>query len=225
MTPYYDQDGIQIFHGDCRNVLPTIAPETVGLVLTDPPYGIGYQKMRGSSTRNSKLLPGLNGRRFVPIHGDDQPFDPTPLLTFPRVILWGANNFADKLPPSKGWIVWDKRPGLPPICNGDCELAWTNITGAVRRFEHKWDGINRASERAQKHLHPTQKPVALFIWILSRWSKPSDLILDPYMGSGPVAAACQQLGRRYVGVDLEEAYCEIAVKRLQQSVMQFEGVA
>jgi site-specific DNA-methyltransferase (adenine-specific) len=80
----------------------------------------------------------------------------------------------------------------------------------------------KASEKDQRRVHPTQKPVALMRWILEKYSKPNDLILDPYVGSGPIAAACHQMGRRYIGIDIVETYCSIAVKRLQQSVLPLE---
>lgn len=223
MTPYYSRDGIVIYHADCRDVLPTLEPSTVDLVLTDPPYGIGWK------TDYRSKDDGMNPRRHswpskqhAPIHGDDEPFDPAPLIAYGKCVLFGANNYADKLPPSNGWLVWSKTEGQPPDSSGDCELAWTNITGAVRRYRHLWHGYQRQSEIG-KHIHPTQKPVALFLWILGQWTKPGDLILDPYMGSGPVAAACHQLGRKYIGIEIEERYCEIAVKRLQQAVLPLTG--
>jgi site-specific DNA-methyltransferase (adenine-specific) len=87
-------------------------------------------------------------------------------------------------------------------------------------FTHLWNGYNRDSEIGY-HVHPTQKPVALFRWCLDRPTLPGDLILDPYMGSGPIARACHEMGRRYIGIEIEERYCEIAAKRLAQGVLSF----
>ena len=217
MTPYYDEDGITIYHADCRDVLPTIDPMSVNLVLTDPPYGIRIVDNNGHI--------GI-GRRspspsHLPIAGDDKPFDPSPLLLFGRCVLWGANHYADKLPPSGGWIVWDKDLGLNQNNFSDCELAWSNLSAGVRCFRHLWKGVLRDSEIGW-HVHPTQKPVSLMRWILERWTQPGDLILDPYMGSGPVGKAALDLGRRYVGIEIEERYCEIAVQRLAQGVLEFK---
>lgn len=206
-TPYYDQDGITIYHTDCCDILPAIEPSTVNLVLTDPPYGMAYKPKRGAD--GSK-------RWSEGVRGDRKPFDPTQILSYERVICFGANWYADKLPPSGGWIVWDKTPkGIKEgFMYSHAELAWTNLMGRVQKFSLQWGGEARDHE---PHLHPTQKPVALMRWIIERWTEPGDLVLDPYMGSGPVAQACSELGRRYIGIELDEQYCEVAVKRLQQA--------
>jgi site-specific DNA-methyltransferase (adenine-specific) len=139
-------------------------------------------------------------------------------------ILWGAQYYADKLPPSRSWLVWDKRDATGSNDNADCELAWTNLNIPARLFHHLWNGVCRASEVGELVLHPTQKPVALMRWCLLRANlKPGDLVLDPYMGSGPVAQACKELGLRYIGIELVVAYCEIAARRLSQEVLDLEA--
>ena len=215
MTPYYDRDGITIYNADCADVLPDIHPNRVHLVLTDPPYGINWD----TDYHGRKMGNRTASNTFAPVHQDDQPFDPRPLLAFGRCVLFGANHYADKLPPSAGWIVWDKDLGLNTSDLSDCELAWTNVTGGVRAFRHLWKGMLKDSERTQRRVHPTQKPVSLMRWILDMWTHPGQLILDPYMGSGPVAQACHEMGRRYLGIEIVEEYCEIAVKRLAQGVL------
>jgi site-specific DNA-methyltransferase (adenine-specific)/modification methylase len=213
---YYDLDGITIHHANCADVMVT--PSDVALLLTDPPYGIAYK----SSATRSVLA---TSRAAVEIVGDDKPFDPSWLLQYPRIVLWGANHYADKLPPSSSWVVWDKLNGLTSDRDigfndsSDCELAWTNIGGPARIFSHRWIGMLRDSERDRTGWHPTQKPVALMSWILRAWTKPGDLVYDPYMGSGPVAEACHLAGRRYVGVEMNEGYCEKAASRLAQGVL------
>ena len=221
-TPYYEQDGITIYHGDCRDILPLIEPGSVDLVLTDPPYGMNldtnYSSLAGT-TKWKAVKGDYAGKEYARVAGDDAPFEPALILSFGRpTILFGADHYSDKLPPSRGWIVWDKREELGSNMLSDAELAWTNIATPTRIYRHKWLGYMRASE-VGKHLHPTQKPVTLMRWILGKWSNPSGLVLDPYMGSGPVARACADTGRRYIGIELEERYCEIAAKRLQQSVL------
>jgi site-specific DNA-methyltransferase (adenine-specific)/modification methylase len=155
-------------------------------------------------------------------HCRDKPFDPTHLLQFGRVVLFGGNHFADRLPPTPSWIIWDKRDGITSNDNADCELAWTNLGGPARLYRHMWNGMIKASERDKRRVHPTQKPVALMAWIIGNHTQPGDLILDPYMGSGPVARAAADLGRRYIGIEIEERYCEIAARRLEQSVLPLE---
>jgi DNA modification methylase len=226
MEPYYQREGISIYLGDCRDVLPTLDAGSVDLVLTDPPYGIAERTDRKARKRGS--LAGCND--FPAIAGDGEPFDPAHLLRFRRLVLFGANHYAERLPPSPAWIIWDKRAGTTSKRgdafndNGDAEMAWTNLGGPVRVISHLWMGMLKASERDDKRVHPTQKPVALFHRIISEHTAPNDLILDPYMGSGPVAAAAKAMGRRYLGIEIEERYCEIAVRRLQQEVLPLAGI-
>ncbi len=204
--PYYDEDGITIYHGDCRDVLPIIEPADVDLVLTDPPYGINYRS-------------GPYWDHAI-VAGDDAPFDPRYLLdTFRCLLLFGANNFTRWLPVG-GWVVWDKRDAVSRRLPGsDGEMAWTNLHSQIRIIKHLW---MPHTMRDEPLLHPTQKPAALMRYILGEWSKPDDLILDPYMGSGPIAQACYDMGRRYVGIEIEERYCEIAVQRLSQQVLTLD---
>ena len=215
MVPYYDRDGIVIYHARCEDVLPSIDPADVDLLLTDPPYGINLNT--DTATRfGAKKFPGKVRER---VHGDSESFDPATLLNYPRAVLFGANHYASKLPDTTSWIVWNRESG--DSNTADAELAWTNLGGTVRMFSHLWNGLCRQSEIGY-HVHPTQKPVALMRWIIDRWTKPGDLVLDPYMGSGPVAQACHELGRRYIVIELVEDYCAIAVSRLSQQTLALE---
>lgn len=213
IQPYYKDDYATIYHGDCCEILPQI--EKVDLVLTDPPYGMAYNH---GKTTNRKWDSRHHG---VAITGDDAPFDPVVFLGFPQVVLWGANYYADKLPPSRGWLVWQKRPNMKPNDFSDCELAWTNQPMPVRCFSHMWNGVLRDSEVAQKTLHPTQKPIALMRWCLSFFPE-AKTILDPFMGSGATLRAAKDLGLQSIGIEIEEKYCEIAAERLRQEVFDFE---
>jgi DNA modification methylase len=212
-TPYFDDgNGIVIYHGDCRSILPSLAAAAVDLVLTDPPYGIDLD----TDYANGKHRDGTIHDRIA---GDSEPFDPSHLLTFKRLILWGANCYADKLPPSPVWLSWDKvtQNGLN-LRIAEHELAWTNCISRPRVFRHMWSGGYRASERSTAY-HPSQKPVALMQWCLSLVKNTSS-VLDPYMGSGPVLEAAKRLGHRAIGIELSERYCEIAARRLSQEVLQ-----
>lgn len=204
-TPYYSEDGITIYHGDAREILPSIT--SADLVLTDPPYGIGLTF--GGIAKTTKVTDA--------VYGDDEPFDPTPLLRFPKVIIFGANYFAARLPVDGGWLVWDKVTVDVVSVMGDAELAWTNFVPKVRVFRHMWNGGYRASERGFS-VHPTQKPVALMRWCLSL-APDTKLVLDPYMGSGPVLRAAKDAGIQAIGIEIEERYCEIAAKRLIQQTL------
>lgn len=213
MKPYYERNGIVIYHGDCREILPSIKAD---VVVTDPPYGVSERTARQTAGR-SKLAVCND---FAPVFGDDKPFDPVPWTAWP-CILWGANHYANRLPASPTWLVWDKREGQGPNDNADCELAWSNRGGPARLFHHYWKGMLRASERDQPRLHPTQKPVALMRWCIEMM--PDGVLLDPFMGSGTTLRAAKDLNRRAIGIEIEERYCEIAAKRLAQEVLQWDG--
>jgi site-specific DNA-methyltransferase (adenine-specific) len=216
LKPYYQDEYATIYHGDCREILPQLAP--VDLVLTDPPYGTNnncdYTRFSGGQRKNATLR---QGRVWDSVSGDNEPFDPGFLLNFPNVVIWGANNFSDRLP-AGAWLVWDKKhPGLEGKFMSDCEVAWKKGGCGVFLFRHVWDGFNRASEKG-KHFHPTQKPVALFRWCLSLFPK-ANTVLDPFMGSGTTLRAAKDLGLKSIGIEIEEQYCEIAAKRLLQEVL------
>jgi len=214
MKPYYEENGIVIYNADCRELLPSLPK--VDLVLTDPPYGIGF-------VHHAKNIPHATRFSEIPVIGDDVAFDPAFLLNSGRhLILWGANHYADKLPASPGWLVWDKREDVGSKDMGDCELAWSSFGGSVRKFDHLWDGFNKRSERGIPRVHPTQKPIALMKWCMVQAPDACSAILDPFMGSGTTLRAAKDLGRKAIGIEIEERYCEIAVKRLSQQVLDFE---
>lgn len=197
--------------GDCRDVLAAMTLGADSLVIGDPPYGVSERTDRKAKGR-SKLA---ECNDFAPVIDDDKPFDPAPFLGLPRVVLWGANHFGSRLPDASCWLAWDKRDGISSNDNADCELAWTNLPGPARLFTHRWNGMIKASEKDQRRLHPTQKPVALMRWIIERWSKPGDLIIEPYAGSAPAGVAALQTGRRYLGVELSPDYFNTACERLR----------
>lgn len=225
-APYYERDGITIYHSRCEDIIPHVAPSSVDLLLTDPPYGISVVQ-RNNRARNGDFKPGhVEGtwKSWEYVEGDDECFDPRPLMAYEKIALFGANNFAHLLPPSQSWIVWDRLNGATPHMNADAELIWTNLGGTIRSYRQCWRGFSRENDSLEPnhHVHPTQKPVNLMMWLIEKYTKPDDLIFDPYMGSGPIAHACHLLGRRYIGVELVESYCAVAVRRLQQSVMRLE---
>lgn len=219
MRAYYQDDWVTLFHARCEAVLPMLPiPD---LVIADPPYGMGQAAQK--RTRRAKHDQWKDGE-WRSMQGDNEPFDPSHLLHYPRLVLFGANHYADRLPASRSWLVWDKRDGVAPDDNADAELIWTNIDGVVRMYRQCWRGFaRRGVEQAQKHLHPTQKPVALMKWIIERYTKPGDLIIDPYAGSGPVLVAAKELGRRAIGCEIELQYCQTAAARLYQDVFDLQA--
>ena len=211
-TPYYDEGGITIYHADCRDILPHLPK--VDLVLTDPPYGINENAHRVAS--RGKLAPTIDYGDF---EWDAEPASKEEIeLTLAAAkyaIIWGGNYF--HLPPQRGWFVWDK---LNSGNFADCELAWTNLNISVRLFRHMWNGMLRDSERDIQRVHPTQKPIALMKWCQT-WgeARTAKTVLDPFCGSGSVLRAAKDLGRKAIGIEIEEKYCEIAVRRLAQEVL------
>ena len=224
VKPYYEHNGIVIFNCDCREILPTLGP--VDLVLTDPPYGVNANTRTASTGRHNGGSFGLSGSRdYPPVFGDDSHFDPAHLIGSGKCILWGANHYG-ALPAASKWLVWDKRCGGTPDDNADCELAWTNLRGPARIHRQVWRGFFReGAENAAKcgaKLHPTQKPIALMKWCIGLAGAVQSVI-DPYMGSGTTLEAAKALGLQAIGIEIEEAYAEIAAKRLSQEVLDFGG--
>jgi site-specific DNA-methyltransferase (adenine-specific) len=199
-SPYYQKDGVTIYHGDCRDILPSLS----GDIISDVPYGIGL-KFGGVGCKTAD--------KNNPVLGDEVPFDPSHLLGFNKIVLWGANHYSSKLPDTNGWLVWDKstRPAVSVF--SEAELAWTNCLERVYVYRHLWSGAYRQSEQGY-HVHPTQKPVSLMRWVIDL-VKP-ELIIDPYMGSGSTIQAAKDFGIPAIGIELEEKYCRVAVKRLAQ---------
>lgn len=214
MKPYYHDEaaGITIFHGDCREIAPTLR---YSVVISDPPYGINYNG--DGAVGQSKHLES-HRRQTAAVANDSKPFDPAPWISHP-FILWGANNFSNRLPDLRCWLCWDKvtRNGLN-LRIAECEFAATNCVGRSRVFRHMWSGAFRADERGDA-FHPTQKPIALMQWCISLPGVPSGMILDPFMGSGSTLVAAKLEGRRCIGIELDERYCETAANRLAQGVL------
>jgi len=182
-----------------------------GAIVSDPPYGVKERTARKTNGRSN----ACSSIDFEPVHGDDRPFDPTPLMAFDECVLFGANHYADRLTPSARWLIWDKREGGTSDDNADCEIAWTNLRGPARLFHHKWRGMIKASERSERRVHPTQKPIALMEWCLGFIK--SDTIIDPYMGSGTTGVACVNLGRKFIGIEISPEYFAIAKDRIAQA--------
>jgi site-specific DNA-methyltransferase (adenine-specific) len=215
MNPPVTIGNATLYHADCLDILPTLGK--VDAVVTDPPYGIALPTDFWRRGRSNLAM----CNNYPAVIGDDTHFDPAPILALDvPTVLWGANYYADKLPPSGGWLVWDKeRPD--DLDQATCELAWTNCVKGVRRFRYLWNGMMKAGEWNESY-HPTQKPVALMKWVLTlRWlPKSGATVLDPFMGAGSTGVACVRTGRRFIGIELDEAYFNLAVKRISDTQLQ-----
>jgi len=193
--------GCDLYLGDCLSIMPLLGK--VDCVVADPPYGIGYI-----------------GDGYKPIHGDDKMFDPSFLLEWP-CIIWGANNFCQKLPEIGGWLCWDKRvtEAADGLRGSPFELAWTSIPRKYKILRLQHGGVRNADGEGIKRVHPTQKPIALMKWCLG-FLPDAETILDPFMGSGTTLVACTKLGRKGIGIELDPDYFEIACKRVQAAYDQ-----
>lgn len=205
--PYYQDDLVTIYHGDCREWMPE-----ADVIVTDPPYGIGWRPR--VTHRNGPWV-------------DDVAFDPSPFLSIGKAhLFWGANHFAHLLPSSPAWLAWVKRP-IDGDFNSDkrsystMELAWTDFATGARFHAQVWDGGKRAGRPVNREFnHPAQKPMELMLWCVAM--APPGTILDPFMGSGTTLAAAKELGRKSIGIEIEERYCEIAAQRCSQEVLGLE---
>lgn len=207
----------QVIHGDCLEVLKTLPDDVAAAIVSDPPYGVAERTLRLTAGRSN----AAESIDHAPIYGDSQPFDPSPWLGYQRVILFGANHYANRLPNASCWLVWDKREAGTPDDNADCEMAWTNLGGPARLFHHLWRGMIKASERDQVRLHPTQKPVELMCWCIQRLRlAPNSLVVDPYCGSGTTGVAAIREGMRFLGIEREAQYVEIARRRIADAAAQ-----
>lgn len=237
MKAYYEEDGIVIYHGDCREVLARDAAlrtgrSTYDLLLTDPPYGLGQgnKRQRGGGGASMQMTGMFAGqpRKAQGEYGPDSPWDnelaPEGVAIARSLCRWqiifGGNYYS--LPATSCYLVWDKDNGATDFA--DCELAWTNLKRAVRKLTYRWNGMLQEPGVPRTHReHPTQKPEAVIRWALMQAPADCQTILDPFMGSGTTLVAAKRLGRKAIGIELEEKYCEIAAKRLVQGALDLFG--
>ena len=206
---------ITLYNCDCMEYLRTLPDNAFDLAVVDVPYGI---KEDGSKNHTRGKI--AVAKDYHPFAGGDKNAPPVKYFTeLKRVsrnqIIWGANHFIENIPNanSSSWIVWDKDNGDNDFA--DCELAWTSFKSAVRKFKWRWAGmLQEDMKNKQKRIHPTEKPIALYKWILQNYAKEGDKILDTHLGSGSIAIAAHDLGFELTGMELDPIYYEAAKKRL-----------
>ena len=212
-----------LYCGDCLDILPGL--KGIDAVVTDPPYGIGY--VHGGGGRGITANRNLN-----PIRGDDRPFDPAPILELDKssnhivqIVLWGADHFKERLPKGGTFLCWDKSCGMGPAdIFSDAEYAWTNRKNARCIYRQLWKGAMRSGDGGsskEKRHHPSQKPVELMRWCLETARIGlGKTVLDPYMGAGSTGVACVTSGRKFVGVEADPEYFDIACQRVEKAQQQ-----
>ena len=191
---------------DCMELLKQTPDKFYGLCICDPPYGIGE-----SGDKNHSRTKLARAKDYKAFSGNDK--EPPPVGYFLELfrvsqnqIVFGANHFISRMPlDSSSWIVWDKENGENDFA--DCELAWTSFSGAVRQFTFRWAGMLQGNmSNKESRIHPTQKPVALYEWLLTHYAKQGDRILDTHLGSGSSRIAAYNLGFDFVGCEIDKDY-------------------
>lgn len=214
----------KLYNCDCMELMAQIPDKYFELAIVDPPYGIGYdQKAFKSAGKRSK-----NGaapkKKYHASNWDSASPDNNYFSELFRVsrnqIIFGANHFISKIPfDSSCWIVWNKDNGN--TCFADAELAWTSFASPVRLFKYTWNGMLQENMKAKEYrIHPTQKPVALYEWLLSKFADKGDKILDTHAGSASSLVACHNMGFDFVGCEIDEEYYRLANERLQAAQQQ-----
>jgi DNA modification methylase len=216
-------EGVTLHLGDCREIAAALSKKCA--VVSDPPYGMDYDTdstrfTGGQAPHNRERGDGRSDRTII---GDDEEFDPTPWLEYPEVILWGSNHYARRVPIGTT-LIWLKRyPEHYGSFLSDAEIAWQSGGGGVYAF-HAPDSIGRrrleftGSAFGKDTAHPFQKSIALMEWCIKRVK--ADLILDPYMGSGTTGVAAIRIGRKFIGIEIEPKYFDIACRRIEKELSQ-----
>ena len=199
-----------------------VGNEIINLVLTDPPYGV-----RSVDRRTGHI--GSGSKVYAETIGDTNTDMAREHYRIIRVIcnnliIWGGQNFTDFLPKSSGWIFWDKLKNTDKLSFGDGELAWSNITTKIMKYTFRWNGFCRAGDKSlNEKIHPNQKPVELHMKILEDFTKPGDIVLDCFGGSGTTLIACEMTGRKCLMMEISPEYCDVIISRFRKLMPMFEA--
>lgn len=218
----------QIILADCMDVMRDIPDKYFDLAIADPPYGLGEDSENLSRSFNKDGTARINPKWNNPKpknYGVKNWDKESPAVEYfnelirvsKNQIIWGANHFISKIPyDSSGWIFWDKRNGNSDFSDG--ELAWTSFNKGLRKFSWLWNGFQK--EKPEIRIHPTQKPVALYRWLLLNYAKTGDKIIDTHSGSGSCACACYLEGFDFLAIEKDPDYYAASVRRLEELTSQ-----
>lgn len=203
---------ITLHNMDCMELLRNTPDKFYDLAIVDPPYGIGANKMTLGNGKKKIFRGSQDWDSEIP--------KPEYFSELKRVsknqVIWGGNYMTEHLKHTSAWLFWDKGTGENDFADG--ELAWTSFDGALRKITKSWVGSN--AKDGLDRIHPTQKPIYLYSWILKRYAKEGDKILDTHLGSGSIAIACHDYKFELTGCEIDKDYFEAAVKRLKNHVAQ-----
>lgn len=206
---------------DCMELMAGLRDKEIDLAIVDPPYGIGEN---GSKNYTRGLL--AKPKNYKAFHGEDLSAPNKEYFTelfrvSKNQIIFGTNHFIENLPyqNSPCWIIWDKDNGETDFA--DFEMAWTSFNSAARKFKYRWNGMLQEDMRNKEiRIHPTQKPVALYKWLLQNYAKPGQIILDTHVGSGSSLCAFEDLGFDYIASELDPDYYKTSFERVQKHIAQ-----
>ncbi|MCM1235325.1 MAG: site-specific DNA-methyltransferase [Ruminococcus flavefaciens] len=210
----------RLYNLDCKQAMKQIPDKYFELAIVDPPYGIGENGTKNHT--RSKLAKSKDYKSYA--GNDSAPPDEEYFRELFRIsqnqVIFGANHFISKIPyDSSCWIVWDKENGNNDFA--DCELAWTSFKSAVRIFRFRWSGMLQGDMKNKEiRIHPNQKPVPLYQWIIGRWAKPGDKIIDTHAGFGSCLVAAYRASHKFLGFELDKDYFTAADKRLRDEMAQ-----
>lgn len=207
---------VTLHQGDCLEFLKTLDPSTVDAVITDPPYGMGWDT---DSTRyTGSKWPGRGRADWGVVRGDAEPFDPSPWLGFARVVLWGANHYAGRLPVGTTLVWVKKHEESFGTFLSDAEVGWMKGGHGVYCYARPASNQTKRTEGGGVSLHPTQKPIGLMVWCIDKLKlAPGMTVLDPYMGSGTTGVACVKAGLNFIGCEIDPKHFATAERRIEEA--------
>ena len=213
-------DKITITNEDNMLLMARYPDNYFDLAIVDPPYGINESNKQRKNTPSKKWKSAKNDIQYLKKEWDNNIPNKEYFNELFRIsknqIIWGGNYMTEFLPPKMGWIFWDKKTGDSDFSDG--ELAWTSFDKALRKFEWLWSGFKK--QQPEERTHPTQKPVALYKWILDKYAKEGDKILDTHLGSGSIAIACHDYGFDLTACELDKEYYDKAMQRITNHTNQ-----
>lgn len=214
----------QLYNMDCLEAMKQFPDKYFELAIVDPPYGIGESSKKRENTTTEKWKnpkPKQHNPKDWDSGSPSQEYFDELFRVSENQIIWGANYFTDKInKPSMGWVFWDKKNGNSDFSDG--ELAFTSFNKGLRKFEWLWNGFQK--EKPEERFHPTQKPIALYKWLLMNYAKQGDKILDTHVGSASSLLACYDMGFDYIGFEIDRDYYDMAQKRIEENKAQIRMV-
>ena len=222
--PCYRLPFLSLFHADCMEIMKQYPDKYFGLCIVDPPYGIGMDKTHFKTKSSNSKPTDYNAKDWDSAIPNKEYFAEL-MRVSKNQIIWGGNYFVENLTNSSCWLVWDKDNG--DSIHADCELAWTSFKTGVRKIKWLWHGMRQQNmKNKETRIHPTQKPIALYDWILKNYAEPNQKLLDTHFGSGSIALAVDKANRldkmnlHLTACEIDKEYIDKAIKRISESIKQ-----